>query len=225
MTNERTRRRIVDAFMGLAAERPFAAIDLPTIAERAGVGLADLRDAFDGRLAILADFSRRLDREVLENEEEPDPDAAARDRLFDVLMRRMDGLVPHRGAVKRLWQAAARDPALAAFLHADAARSMQWMMAAAGVRTGRGRLAAIARVEGLVVVWLNALRAFVDDDEDLGRTMAALDRGLRRGEEGLRLAERAIRPLRQLRRAVRRRGRAAAARRRERPASEEKAGA
>ena len=61
MPKPKTRDRIVEALMALAAERPWSEVTLAAIAERAGVTLAELRAQFDGRLAILADYVRRID--------------------------------------------------------------------------------------------------------------------------------------------------------------------
>ena len=78
--------------MALAAERPWDEVTLAAIAERAGVTLAALRAAYDGRLAMLADFTRRIDERVLAA---VDPDMAGeapRERLFDVLFSRFEAL-------------------------------------------------------------------------------------------------------------------------------------
>jgi AcrR family transcriptional regulator len=203
MATEKTKTRIVDAFLSLAAERRYGDIDLSDIAERAGVPLAALREAYDGRQTIVADFARRIDRAVLAETATTEEDP--RERLFDVLMRRFEALRPHKAAVASIAGAARCDPALAAALHGMTLRSMRWMLAAADIRLGRG-IRAAARLEGLAVIWLAALRTFLTDDEpDLGRTMAALDRGLTRGAGALHNLDRALAPLRRFGRAMRRR--------------------
>ena len=72
MAKPKPQQKIVDALMALAAERPWEEVTLDAIAERAGVTLAALRAAYDGRLAVLADFVRRVDERVLAG---VDPDA------------------------------------------------------------------------------------------------------------------------------------------------------
>ena len=59
------RGKIVDALMELAAERRFEDISVRDICKTAGVSLADFRDAFPSKGAVLAGFSRRIDRAVL----------------------------------------------------------------------------------------------------------------------------------------------------------------
>ena len=56
-----------------------------------------------------------------------------------------------------------------------------WMLEAAGI--GSGGLAGRMRAAGLAVVYARAFRAWLEDDSaDLGKTMAALDRGLAQAE-------------------------------------------
>lgn len=178
--------RMVDALMELAAERDYHAIGLADIAERAGVTLANLRDFYPGKGAMLADFARRIDQAALEKGA---PEGSeARDRLFDMMMRRFDALTPYRAAVKRIAAAACRDPLLAKRLHRMGRRSQLWMLEAAGIHK-RGMAQAIA-VEGATLVHADAMRAFLDDGPDLSKTMAALDRGLTRGEKAMQWVDR-----------------------------------
>ena len=173
------RRSVVDAFLRLAATHDIRDIKLADIAEEAGIDLGALRALFGGKLAILAEFSRNVDQAVLAKgaAEGETP----RDRLFDVMMRRMDALSPHRDALRRLGRAAQRDPMLARGLHRITRRAMRWMLAAAGLE--RGGIIGSVTAEGLVLIYASVMRAFLDDtDPGLARTMAALDRGLGRAE-------------------------------------------
>jgi hypothetical protein len=75
-----------------------------------------------------------------------------------------------------------RDPSLAVLLGPQLSLSMRWMLDAAEIGGSAGRRRAIAL--GLVAVWLSTVRAWAEDDsEDLGPTMAALDRALDRAEQ------------------------------------------
>ncbi|WP_420394559.1 TetR family transcriptional regulator [Acuticoccus sp.] len=176
------RDRIIDATFGLIGERPFDRVTLQAIADAAGVSLAALASEFPTRGHILDAFVRRIDDEVLAGEYGDMADEAPRERLFDVLMARLDALRPHRAAIRSLARSARADPALGLALNGMAVRSQAWMLAAAGIGIGgwRGRLAA----QGLAVAFARVLRVFVEeDDPGLPRTMAALDRELRRAEE------------------------------------------
>ena len=95
------RGKIVDALMALASERRFEEISLRDICAAAKVSLADFRDAFPSKGAVLAGFTRRIDRAVLSKPEEEISQEAPRERLFDVLMRRLDAMAPYREALQR----------------------------------------------------------------------------------------------------------------------------
>jgi hypothetical protein len=104
-----------------------------------------------------------------------------RERLFDVLMRRLELLEPHKEAVRSLLRSSMRNPALALALNGLAVRSQQWMLAAAGI--GSSGPKGILRAQGLAMLYANVLRTWIDDDDPgLSRTLAALDRELARGQ-------------------------------------------
>jgi AcrR family transcriptional regulator len=181
MVTQKTRNAILDALLALAAERRWEAISLDDLAVRAGVSLAQLRNAYDGRLAAIADFARRTDQVVLAGIDADMAGEPARERLFDVLFARLEALAPNRQAIRGLAAAARRDPLLALELNRIVAVSMGWMLIGAGISaTGPGGL---LRAQGLALVWARVLRTwFEDDDPGLARTMAELDRRLREGE-------------------------------------------
>ena len=175
------RERIIAAFMALLAEKQIERINLAEIAKRAEVSLADLRGEFSTTLAILAAHMKEIDRAVLRGGDGDMAQEPPRERLFDVLMRRLEVLAPHREAVRSLLRSARRNPPLAFALNGLATRSQQWMLTAAGIEASgpRGALSA----QGLTVLFGSVLRTWVhDDDPGLARTMAALDRALARGQ-------------------------------------------
>jgi AcrR family transcriptional regulator len=167
--------------MSLLDEKALEEIGLDEIAERAGVSLAELRNAFAAKLAILAAYLKEIDRQVLagidgDMEEEP-----PRERLFDVLMRRIDALAPHKAAVRSLVRSAARNPGLAFALNGFAVRSQQWMLTAADIPAAGPR--GMLNAQGLALLFASVLRTWLhDDDPGLARTMSALDKALGRGQ-------------------------------------------
>src|SRR3954454_8402243 len=124
----------IDALMALLAERRFGEIGLDDVATRAGLSLSGLRAAFTGKMAILTAFNERIDLAVLAGG--PAEGDSERDRLFDVLMRRFDVLLPYRPALKSLARSAQWNPSIACATALASDRSMGWMLAAAGVRHG-----------------------------------------------------------------------------------------
>jgi len=175
------RERIIDAFMTLLAEKPIERIGFAEIAKSARVSLSELRGTFPSMLAILAAQMREIDRAVLAGGDAELADEPPRERLFDVLMRRLEVLAPHRAAVRSLMRSASLNPSLAFALNSLSVRSQQWMLTAAdiGASGPRGML----RAQGLALLFASVLRTWIDDqDRGLARTMAALDRALARGQ-------------------------------------------
>jgi len=175
------RQKIIDAFMGLLAVRPIENIGFADIAARAGVSLAELRDEFNSALGILAAHTKAIDRKVLAGSSADMEDESPRERLFDVLMRRIEALTDYKAAVRSLLRSAQSDAPLALALNGMGVRSMQWMLTAADIDASGTRGA--IRAQGLAVLYSRVLRVWLrDEDEGLARTMAALDRQLARGQ-------------------------------------------
>ncbi len=180
MVAEKTRKKLLDAFVVLAAELPWDEVSMSAISERAGVKLATVRMAYDTRIAMLEDFFRRIDAEVLDAVDKDMADEPAQDRLFDILMSRFDALVPHKDALRSIIGEAGCNPLLAAELNRLALRSSAWMLSGAGIESSGWR--GLARTQGLVIAFARVIRVWLgDDDPGQARTMAALDRELNRG--------------------------------------------
>jgi AcrR family transcriptional regulator len=173
---------VVAAFMELLAEKPIEQIGFAEIAQRADVSLAELRARHGSTLSILAVQMKEVDREVLAGIDPDLADEPPRERLFDVLMRRIEILAEHKEAVRSLARSAVRNPGLALALNGLAVRSQQWMLTAADIAAAGPR--GMIRAQGLAVLFASVLRTFVTDDDDEGhaKTMAALDRALARGQ-------------------------------------------
>lgn len=102
---------------------------------------------------------------------------SVRDRLFELLMRRFDALAADKTGIAQVLKAQPRDPLGALCRSARLARSMAAALKAAGKSTGGP--VGLLRANGLMAIYLNALRVWIGDDSpDMGPTMAALDKGL-----------------------------------------------
>src|SRR5213592_4298820 len=117
------RDKIIAAFMALLAEKRFEEIGFGEIAARSGLTLANCRAEFGSTLAILAAHMKGLDRKVLAGASGDMAEEPPRERLFDVLMRRVEAMAPHREAVRSLMKSAQCNPGLAFALNALAVRS------------------------------------------------------------------------------------------------------
>ncbi len=186
------REKIVDALMSLAAEKPWEEISLADLADRAGVTLAQFRDLFPSKGAVLGGFSRRVDRQVLEGG--ASAGESAKDRLFDVLMRRFDAMTPYKESLKNINDWAMREPLALAELNKLAVNSLRFMVEAAGLSSEQP-LGAL-KLQGLALAWVHVFHVWLaDDSEDKSKTMAALDHELARGESLVERADEARRRL------------------------------
>jgi AcrR family transcriptional regulator len=172
--------RILSAALGCAARTSWSEVTLADIAGAAELPLADFRDEFASKTEIIAALVRAVDDEVLKRAVKRGEGQEKRDALFDIVMTRFDVLGPHKAALKSINASGPADFALAGpFLS-----SQHWMLEAAGIATD-GPTGAL-RVAGLGLAYASVFRTWLeDDDPGLARTMAALDRRLRRGERTL----------------------------------------
>ena len=179
------RGKIVDALMELASEHRFEDISIRDICKTAGVSLADFRDAFPSKGAILAGFSRRIDHVVLAQDGEELADESPRERLFDVLMRRLEAMAPYREGLREASAWLRRNPSSAFAINQVVMNSMRFMLEAAGIEVDGGAAGAI-KLQGLAFAWARIVGVWLEDDEHgLSKTMAALDRELSRGERAV----------------------------------------
>jgi len=172
--------RLIEAALGLAAETGWQQVSLAAVAQRAGVSLVSAYEAFPDKRALLDGIIGRIDRRVLFDGPAAGEDSP-RDRLFEILMRRFDALQANRSGVVAILRGLPMDP-LAALAAAPAlARSVAWILEAAGL-SAQG-LVGFVRVKAIALVYLAALRVWLNDDSpDMARTMAMVDRGLREAE-------------------------------------------
>jgi AcrR family transcriptional regulator len=181
------RKAIVEALMDLASRRSWSEIEIGDVAKAAHVSLAEFRDLFPSKGAVLGALSRQIDRQVLEGTTDDLAGEPARERIFDVLMRRFDALQPFKQALRRISQDLQYDPVSLAALNQVSLNSQRFMLAAAGINT-EGPLGKL-KLQGAVLVYANTMRTWLDDDPAQAKTMARLDRELRRAERILEGAE------------------------------------
>ncbi len=176
------RDRIIDALMTLAGDMRWDQITLSMITAKADVSLADLRDHYPSKGAILGGFSKRIDRIVLDGTGDDMLGEPARERVLDIMMRRLDALAPYKAGLKEIRNATRRDPLMLAALNQLALNSWRYMLAAADIET-EDELG-ILRIQGAALVFVRTLDTWFDDEgEDLARTMAKLDKELGNGEK------------------------------------------
>jgi ubiquinone biosynthesis protein COQ9 len=154
------------------------------LAAESGLPASDLLARYPSRLGLLRSFADVVMDEVAAGTV-PGQGGTPRDRLFDVLMRGLDALAPYKAGLRRLMGEMVTDAVLAGAMAPQFQRSMERMLDLAEIDSGglKGRL----RAAGLTVVWIRAVNIWsTDSSEELGPTMAALDRTLERAEQAAR---------------------------------------
>ncbi len=198
------RKCAVEALMALAAERPWHEIELGDIAARAQLPLATLRTHFPSKLAMLGGVTRLVDEIVLADASQDLAGEPVRERMFDLVMRRLDALSPYKDGLRRIMPMLRRDPLALAALNRGALNSWRYMLASAGIPTEDAL--GVLRVQGAVLLMARVADVWLGDDEPaLSRTMARLDRELKTAGRIMARAEdvhRLTAPLRGLARAL-----------------------
>ncbi|WP_424362351.1 TetR/AcrR family transcriptional regulator [Methylocystis parvus] len=172
------RNRVIDAALRLAARRDFGDVSLTDIAHEADISLAEMRDLFPSKGAIIGGFNRKIDREVLEAVSEQDSHDPARDRLYEVLRKRLEALEPYRDSLSSIARWAARDPLTGTALNRETVNSMRFMLEAADIDCD-GPVGSL-KLQGLALAWGRVLDAWFQDGFSFA--LETLDREIARGE-------------------------------------------
>lgn len=180
MAETETGSDLLEQAFALIAERGWRRFGRGELARRAGVPLKRVYQEFPTRAAVLGALGRRLDEAMLEVEPADLEGMSPRERVFELVMRRLDAMAPFKAGLRALGEAGADGDLLAAGCR-NLGRTTGWLLEAAEPRLGALRRAAagpaLAMVyTGTVEVWLG------DDTPDQAATLAELDRRLGQAE-------------------------------------------
>jgi AcrR family transcriptional regulator len=176
--------QLAQALFGVIAAHGWRGVTVTRLAEASGMPAADLLARYPSRLGLLRTFSDAVMDEVAAGTV-PGQGGTPRDRLFDVMMRGLDALAPYKAGLRRLMTEMYTDAVLAGAMAPLFQRSMERMLDLAEIESGglKGRL----RAAGLTAVWIRVVNVWSKDtSEELGPSMAALDRALERAEQAAR---------------------------------------
>jgi ubiquinone biosynthesis protein COQ9 len=170
------------ALLELVETQGWIDLSFAEIAEKAGVPIAEAHRIYPSKTAVLLGLTRAIDERIL-NSLSADPlEGTAKDRLFDIVMRRFDVLKSDREAYRRLMRQLPATPGAFAALLCQLRRSLSLSLEAAGISASG--LKGALRLKGLLAIYVAGLRAFANDDsEDLAKTMAEIDKRLGQAEK------------------------------------------
>jgi len=179
---------IVTAAFRLAATRAWSGVKLADIAAESGLSLADIAGAIGGKADILRLYGRQLDSRMLTSLDSDPVSGSAHDRLFDIIMRRLELMDGDKAAIRSIVATPAASLPDYALLAGSMLQSQDWILSAAGLEDSglRGAM----KTTGLALVYVRTLKVWSNDDDDgLARTMAQLDRSLRDGADWIKRLE------------------------------------
>ena len=172
---------IVAATLAEAAITGWRELTLDAVAARAGISLGQLLLETPTRAHLVRRVITHIDTRMVASVGSLDEADSARDRLFDVLMKRFDILNQDRDGMRAIITGIMRDPGVAAVTACRLQKSAAITLGAAGI--GVEGPIGFLRVQGLGAIAATGLRAWLNDDTtDLAKTMAAVDRALARAE-------------------------------------------
>jgi len=175
------RNSILSAALDMAAHHPWEFVTIGQIAKAADLKISDVVSIFPSKINMLEAIIDKLDYDVEQSFQSIDDSLSIRDRLFDVLMERIDLADQHREA------------------HISFFKSFGWTKESSCsdlmmMKSSMGRMAKCAGLEtegifgsikllGLSIGYIWVLLTWMNDvSPDLGKTMAELDKTLGRIE-------------------------------------------
>ena len=178
---QKIRDKIIDAALHLASVQAWDDIGFLDIAAQTDLTLDQIYAHFAQKSDILAGFGARLDAQVCAAIGPIRETETCRDRLFDLLMERYEGLNAHRAAMASVFKAFEGDPKQVILGLPHIARSMQVMLDSAGIESSGVRGA--IKLSGLIGIYLHGVYLLIQDESpEMVKVMAALDRDLQRAE-------------------------------------------
>ncbi|MEP3114712.1 TetR/AcrR family transcriptional regulator [Nisaea sp.] len=176
--------KILDAVLLVAGEQGWSDLTIEAAAERAGVSAPEAISVFPDKRRILNALADRFERlaATTVDAEAGDPSLPVPERLFDAIMTRFELLQEHRDGYAAVLAAARTDPGMALAGLARLTPAMGLVLRQTGLGD-RGPIGCLRR-KVLAGLYLSVLQVWLSDtSEDLGPTMAALDKRLRQLDE------------------------------------------
>jgi AcrR family transcriptional regulator len=174
--------RIAAASFRLLSREPWSRLTLASVARSAKVPWDELLTTAPSRAALVGVMLRQAASDAAKRYR---PDGAApnpRERVFEAIITWFEAQTPRKDAVRALYDGLRREPLTLLSLRGDLIASAEWLLALAEADAGPGASVRAACIGGIVA---HALPVWLSDDADLGKTMARLDRDLRRVEHFL----------------------------------------
>jgi AcrR family transcriptional regulator len=173
--------KLVTAALAAIEKVGWKALSLTALARKAKIPFATLYDLCPDKRALLALIAKRVDIAALERAVEPDETIPPRDRAFDAIIGCFESMTPLKPAIAVIHADSKGDPAVIFDVLPATVRSAFWIADSAGLPTTGWQGFLVTR--GIGVLLAESMGIWLEDGEDLAKTMAHVDRRLRLIEE------------------------------------------
>jgi hypothetical protein len=168
---------IIDTALSLAGEVGWANVTLQKIGGETDLPEQEVKAIFSSEWSILEAFRTRTDLQIADRQAPSWSQGAPKDRLFEMLMERIDIIEPWKSGLASIANYGIKQPIQGLKLFVGLNKSMATMLDYAHIGTGPAGVP--WQAHGLTVIYLLVLRRwFSDDSEDLGPTMIELNEKL-----------------------------------------------
>ena len=168
---------LIDTTLSLAGELGWPSVTLQLIGKTANVPLSEVSAIFSSKWDILEAFRERTDLLLTAGKSANLSWQSAKDRLFDILMARIEIIEPWKAGIGSIARHAVAQPITGIRLFISLNKSMECMIEHVNAKIqGPGKL---IQSRGLTLIYLLVLRRWIGDhSSDLGPTMAELNERL-----------------------------------------------
>jgi AcrR family transcriptional regulator len=156
-------------------------LSLVALGRRAKVDAATLYELCPDKRALLALIAKRVDIGLIERAQEIDEDIPPRDRAFDAILSCFEAMGPLKPAIQVIHDESKGDPGAFFDVLPATMRSAQWIADIAGLPTSGWQ--GFLTTRGIGILLAETLSVWLQDGDDLAKTMAHVDRRLRTIEE------------------------------------------
>jgi AcrR family transcriptional regulator len=171
--------QLATAALKLLAKKQWADLTLAEVARGARLPLSALQPIAPSKPALLAVIVAHCAAETGKRYKPQSKHGDARDRLLDVCLTFFEVLGARKPAIRALHDGLRRDPLALVAAREEITAAANWLLALAEADTGSS-----AQVRALVLAGIiaRAIPIWLEDDQEMTRTMAQLDTDFRRGE-------------------------------------------
>lgn len=173
--------KLVTAALAAIEKDGWKTLSLTALGRKAKIAPATLYELCPDKRALLQLIGKRIDIAALERAIEPDESIPPRDRAFDAIIGCFESITPLKPAIGVIHADSKGDPAVIFDVLPATVRSAFWIADSAGLPTTGWQGFLVTR--GIGVLLAESMGIWLEDGEDLAKTMAHVDRRLRLIEE------------------------------------------